>query len=126
MSKTSGASNKREKIKSSPARSDNMPAQAKGNDLDFMIALGKFKIDTGYFELIESKFEDIYPVLLEDVAYTPEELCGEELWADLTGGGQRQAVFCLRHMAQSDDYPLIEIPSQDCGSTTFQVIEIDQ
>ena len=124
MSKNSGASNKRQKTKNSPARSDKMPAQA--NEHEFKVVLEKFRVETGYFELVESAFMDIYPALLEDVAYTAEEICGEELWADLTASAQRQATLCLRHMAQQDDHPLIEMPCESCGGTTFQVIQINQ
>jgi hypothetical protein len=124
MSKISGASNKRQKTKSSPARSDKMPAQA--NEHEFKIVLDKFKVESEYFDFIESVFMDIYPVLMQDIAYTAEELCGEDLWADLTVSAQRQATLCLRHMAQQDDHPLIEVACECCGGTAFQVVQINQ
>ena len=124
MSKLSIEINESQKTKGATTRLSDKAAQT--NEHEFKIVLEKYKIETGYVDLIESVFMDIYPVLMEDVAYTAEELCGEELWADLTRSAQRQATLCLRHMAQRDDHPLIEMACECCGGTTFQVALIKQ
>ena len=87
-----------------------------------MILLGKFSIETEFFDIVESLFMDIYPSMLEDVEYSPEDLCGEEFWVDMTSLGKRQAVLCLKHMATLPDVPLCEVSCPDCGTTSFQVV----
>lgn len=87
-----------------------------------MILLGKFKVETEYFEIIESRFSDIAPFLLEDVDYTAQDLIGEDLWSELAGFGQRHAVLCLKHMATLPDVPLCDVSCPDCGTTSFQIV----
>lgn len=89
---------------------------------DNMILLAKFKVETEFFELVESEFGEIYPFLLEDVAYTPQDLIGEPLWNDLTGLAQRQAIFCLKHLATMPDAPLVDVTCSDCGTSSFQIV----
>ena len=88
---------------------------------DTMILLDKFKVDTEFFELVESRFEEIYPALLAHVDYTPVDLIGEPLWADLTGLAQRQAVHCLSHLATLAGARLFEHSPPGCGTTSFQI-----
>jgi hypothetical protein len=64
-----------------------------------MIVLDKFKVETEFFELVELEFGEIYPFLLEDAEYSPQDLVGEPLWNDLTSLAQRQAISCLKHLA---------------------------
>jgi hypothetical protein len=123
MAKIRGASNKRHQARIKLAVSKETPVHGSDHKQEFMVVLDKFRVETLYFELIESLFQDIYPALLEDVDYTAQELCGEELWADLTSGGKREAIFCLRHLARQDDVPLVEVTCADCGTTQFQIIQ---
>lgn len=86
-----------------------------------MVLLGKFKVESGLLELVEFEFNEIQPHLLKNVEYTPQDLIGEPLWADLTGLAQRQAIFCLRHLATLADSPLIELSGPCCDLTTFEI-----
>lgn len=92
------------------------------NPNDTMVLLDKFVVDTEFFDLVESEFQDIYPFLLEEVDYTPAELIGEPLWADLNALAQRQAIHCLQHLATLDDVPLFGVSCPCCGTTTFQIV----
>jgi hypothetical protein len=89
---------------------------------DVMILLDKFKVETGFFELVEFEFSEIYPLLLEDTEYSPRDLIGEPLWNDLTSLAQRQAIHCLRHLATLDDAPLIDVSCPCCSTTSFEII----
>lgn len=88
-----------------------------------MILLDKFKVNTGYFDLVESCASDIVPFLLEGTEYSAEDLVGAELWAGLTGFGQRQAHLCLKHMATLPGARLIDLASVDCRKTGFQILQ---
>ena len=98
-------------------------ASADGNskDLDTMILLGKFTVHPQLFETIESRVADILPFLLKGVAYTPMDLIGEDLWRDITSLGQRQATFCLRHMATMPGAALREVAPSGSDLTMFEV-----
>lgn len=87
-----------------------------------MILLGKFKVETEYFEIIESRVSDISPFLLEEIDYTAQDLVGEDLWTELTGFGQRQAVLCLQHLASLPGAGLTDVPSAGGGATSFQIV----
>ena len=88
---------------------------------DFMVLLDKFKVETEFFQFVASHLYEIYPTLLKYAEYTPLDLIGEPLWADLTGLAQRQAIFCLKHLATLPDSPLIDVSSPGCGLTTFEI-----
>ena len=92
------------------------------NPNDTMVLLDKYKVETDFFELVEFDFYEIYPLLLEDVTYTPAELIGEPLWADLSALAQRQAIHCLQHLATLEDCPLIDVSCPCCCTTSFQVV----
>lgn len=83
-----------------------------------MVLLGKFKVETDFFELVEFAFNEIYPFLLAHAEYTPVDLIGEPLWVDLSGIAQRQAIHCLKHLATLPDARLIDV---SCGTTSFQI-----
>lgn len=87
-----------------------------------MILLGKFKVEKEYFEIIESRVSDIFPFLLAEVDYAAQDLIGQDLWAELTGFGQRQAVLCLQHMATVPGAGLTDMSSTGCGKTSFQIV----
>lgn len=87
-----------------------------------MILLDKFLVDAGYFDLIESSFSDIFPFLLDDTDYSAEDLVGAELWAGLTGFGQRQAHLCLKHIATMPGARLTDLASVDSRKTGFKII----
>lgn len=89
---------------------------------DTMVLLDKFMVDTEFFDLVESEFQDIYPFLLAEVDYTPAELIGEPFWADMSALAQRQAIHCLQHLATLDDVPLCDVSCPCCGTTTFQIV----
>lgn len=86
-----------------------------------MVLLGKFKVESGLLELVEFEFNEIQPHLLKNVEYTPQDLIGEPLWADLTGLAQRQAIFCLKHLATQPNSPLIDVSGPGCGLTAFEI-----
>ena len=89
---------------------------------DMMVLLGKVKVEVGFFEMVEFAFNEIYPYLLDNVEYTPQDLIGEPLWADWTDIAQRQAIFSLKHLAQMDDVPLIDISCPACGASVFEIV----
>jgi hypothetical protein len=95
---------------------DPMPAD------EVMIVLNKFKVETEFFELVESEFSEIYPFLLEDAEYSPQDLVGEPLWNDLTSLAQRQAISCLKHLATMPGVPLIDVSCPCCGTSSFQIV----
>lgn len=86
---------------------------------EFMILLDKFKIETGFYELIKSAMTEIQPFLLPHVEYSPIELIGEPLWADLTSIAQRQGVLCLKHLATLPNASLLD--ESGCGISSFQL-----
>jgi hypothetical protein len=86
-----------------------------------MIVLDKFKVETEFFELVELEFGEIYPFLLEDAEYSPQDLVGEPLWNDLTSLAQRQAISCLKHLATMPGVPLIDVSCPCCGTSSFQI-----
>lgn len=86
-----------------------------------MILLGKFTIETEFFEIFESRVHDILPYLLEGAAYTAVDLIGENLWTEITTLGQRQAVLSLKHMAALPGSQLTVAPWSDGGTTYFQI-----
>ena len=92
---------------------------------DTMVLLGKFRIEAGFFEMIESRVNDIAPHLLAGVAYHPLELIGEDLWADITSLGQRQATLCLQHMASMPGSQLREAEYSGSGLSAFEIVSAD-
>lgn len=104
----------------------NLPNDFKGADrlmdpADTTILLGKFTIETGFFEIFESRLNDILPYLVEGVAYTPVELVGEDMWADITILGQRQAVLCLKHMTTLPGSQLRQVEFSGSDLSTFEL-----
>jgi hypothetical protein len=101
-------------------------AATRGNIDPLMIeattdVLGKFRVATWFYEMFESRVNDIMPFLLEGVAYKPLELIGEDIWCDITGLGQRQAVQCLRHMATLPGSLLREVEFSGSDLTKFEL-----
>lgn len=86
------------------------------------ILLDKFSVETELFDIVESLFMDIYPSTLEGIEYSPQDLCGEEFWADMTSVGKRQTVLCLKHLATLPDVPLCDVSCSTCGTTSFQTV----
>ena len=91
------------------------------NDAEVMILSGKFKVETGFFEIFESRLNDILPYLVEGIAYSPLELIGEDMWADITTLGQRQAVLSLKHMATLPGSQLREVEFSGSDLSTFEL-----
>ena len=116
MKSLSTAANKNQPAISVAIKSDNPVAPS-----DVMILLNKVKVETEFFELVEFEFSEIYPFLLEHAEYSPQDLIGEPLWNDLTGLAQRQAIFCLKHLASLPDVPLVDVTCSDCGTSSFQI-----
>lgn len=96
-------------------------ATGRSNQDGTTILLGKFKVETEYFEIIENRFSDIAPLLLAEIDYTAQDLVGQDMWTELTGFGQRQAVLCLQHMATAPGAGLTDMSSTGCGTTSFQI-----
>jgi hypothetical protein len=95
---------------------DPMPAD------EVMIVLNKFKVETDFFELVESEFSEIYPYLLEGVEYSAQDLVGEPLWNDLIFLAQRQAIYCLKHLATMPGAHLVDLSYSEYSTTTFQIV----
>jgi len=91
------------------------------SDAETMVLVGKFTVHPQFFETIESRVTDILPFLLEGVTYSPVELIGEDLWRDITSLGQRQATFCLMHMATMPGAALREVGPSGSELTMFEV-----
>jgi hypothetical protein len=89
--------------------------------MEYTVVLEKYAVDSMLFELVEEKFNDILPRLLEGVEYTPEELIGYEWWTELTILSQRQAHLCLKHMATMPDSRLIDMAIESSNKTTFRI-----
>jgi hypothetical protein len=90
-------------------------------DPDSMTLLGKFTVHPDYFEIIESRVNDILPHLLEGAQYTPIELIGEELWSDTTTLGRRQAILCLKHMTTMSGSRLRQVEFTGSELSTFEI-----
>ena len=88
---------------------------------EYIVVLDKYAVDSMLFELVEEKFNDILPCLLEGVEYTPEELIGYEWWTELTNLSQRQAHLCLKHMATMPGTRLTDMASVKTSKTTFRI-----
>lgn len=86
-----------------------------------MVLLGKFKVETDFFELVEFEFNEIYPFLLAHAEYTPVDLIGVPLWVDLSGIAQRQAIHCLKHLATLPGARLIDVSGPGWDSASFEV-----
>ena len=95
---------------------DPMPAD------EVMIVLNKFKVETDFFELVESEFSEIYPYLLEGVEYSAQDLVGEPLWNDFIFLAQRQAIYCLKHLATMPGAHLVDLSYSEYSTTTFQIV----
>ena len=58
------------------------------------------------------RVEDILPALLPEVAYTTEQLCGPDFWAQLQPGDPSRAGRCLAHLVDQGLMPLVEVPTR--------------
>ena len=92
------------------------------DDTALTVLLDKYVVETEFFDTVECNFWEIYPHLLEDAEYAPEDLCGEELWNELSEIGQRLAVLCLKHLAAQQDFPMYEVRCAECGTAHFRLL----
>ena len=83
--------------------------------------LDRYLVQTGFFEAVESNFCAIYPHLLPDADYTPQDLYGDARWCALPEHEQRLVVICLRHLASIDDVPLVEVSYARSGPILFRI-----
>lgn len=88
---------------------------------EMMIVLKKFKIERFFFDSVECQFWDIFHALLGGVAYSAQDLCGDEFWLKLSPYARRQATHCLKHLAELPDVPLFGFSCPDRGYTVFQI-----
>lgn len=88
---------------------------------DYIILLDKFKIDRYCFNLVKSRFEKMYPTLLENVEYTWQELLGESFWEAISGLPDHVASICLQHLASEPNSRLITSPYFYFNSTLFEI-----
>jgi hypothetical protein len=86
-----------------------------------MVVLDKITVDIDTYELVEFEFTEILPYLLPNAVYTAMDLIGEPVWAELSTVGQRQAIFCLQHMATLPNAQLLELPSLG-GVSRFEIV----
>lgn len=87
-----------------------------------IVLLNKYIVEADFFDSVERNFQEIYPHLLEDAEYAPEDLCGEAFWEGLSELDQRLALLCLKHLAAQDDVPLFEERCEDCGTAHFGIL----
>lgn len=92
------------------------------HDTELTVLLEKYVIETEFFDTVERSFWEIYPHLLEDTDYGPEDLCGEDFWGELSELGQRLALLCLKHLAAQEDFPLYEERCVACGTAHFRIL----
>lgn len=74
----------------------------------YMTILGKFRIQTQFYEEVESRLKAIRHCLREGVAYTPDEL----VWGDLFGffgASSPEIVLSLKHLAAQPNSGLKEV-----------------
>ena len=81
----------------------------------------KYLVQAGLFEAVEEQFCEIYPHLLPEVDYVPQDLYGDARWCALTEHEQRLVVICLRHLASIDDVPLVEASYAQRGPVLFRI-----
>ena len=88
---------------------------------DFMILLGKFKVDSWLLESVQARLNEILPYLLKGRDYTWQELLGEDFLADMVMP-RNLATLCLKHLAALPDAALIDQSYPGCGTTSFQIV----
>lgn len=82
---------------------------------ELIIVLGKFRVTPMLYKLVAAQLDDITQNLMEEVAYTPEDLMGDEVWYSFGPEGQREMELCLKQFALNDRCPLVET-----GTGTFR------
>lgn len=85
------------------------------------VILDKYVVETEFFDTVECNFWGILPHLLEETDYTPEELCGEALWTELSEHDRRIAVLCLKHLASLENFPLYEERCAASNTVHFRI-----
>jgi hypothetical protein len=86
-----------------------------------IVLMDKVKVAIDNYELVEYEFTQFLPYLLPNAVYTPMDLIGEPVWAELSTVGQRQAIYCLQHMATLPNAQLLELPSLG-GVSRFEIV----
>lgn len=85
------------------------------------VLLGKFQIATGIFEMVESKFEAVYPYLMPGVYYSWQDILGEDFWSDMLSVPVHFACISLQHMAEQPGAKLTASHAYCGGKTYFQI-----
>ncbi len=110
------------KSKQVPVNTKATAPQIEGQEPELVILLGKYIVEADFLDEAETQFWEIYPSLLDDVAYSPAEMVGELFWANLTDLGQRLVTLCLKHLATEPDVPLVDLTCECCGKTNFSIV----
>lgn len=87
---------------------------------DFIILLGKFRVDTWLYESVQGRLDAILPHLLKGHDYTSQELLGEDFLADMAMP-RHLATLCLQHLAQQPGSPVSVMPLTGCDTTYFEI-----
>jgi hypothetical protein len=86
------------------------------------IELDKHKIDRQAILDAEKQIAEIYPLLIEGIDYTPEDLLGHEYWASLNSLKKRIAIICLKYLAELGDVPMVDVAAARNGAILFQAV----
>jgi hypothetical protein len=78
-----------------------------------IILFDKFKVSDSSLRLAQWAIEDVHSLLLKDVAYSAEDIIGNEMWDDLSKPQRRELALCLMHLAQQPDAKLTYSPHWD-------------
>jgi len=89
---------------------DSMKSQ--GGNGDRIVVTPLYSLNAEFCDVIRRQIEEILPALVPGVAYTLEELCGEEFWSTLSAGQCRYAGRCMAWLVTSDLLPLCFAPSR--------------
>jgi hypothetical protein len=89
---------------------DSMKGQSGSEDRIVVTPL--YSLDAEFCDVIRRQIEEIVPALISGVAYTLEELCGEEFWSTLSVGQCRYAGRCMAWLVTNNRLPLCFAPSR--------------
>lgn len=80
-------------------------------DKAFKVVLGKHLVWRHDYELVVSRFKEMYDTLIDGVEYLPEDLvCGDQI-CDPWGVpvGELDTLLCLKHLAAKSKSGIVEV-----------------
>lgn len=80
---------------------------APSSKLQLVIVTGKdFNVPWAFVRLIQRRVAEMLPFLQPDLAYTPVQLVGSDIWSELNSGEARMAVLVLADMVKRGELAL--------------------